>query len=82
MYTFLLLFQRANSKRVNEQVFYQLVQHFAIALFECHHSEDYTPAKSLMNMCFTFYHEGEYKSSYFKIILSLAISEQDFGKAN
>ncbi|XP_055712028.1 uncharacterized protein KIAA0513 isoform X2 [Phlebotomus papatasi] len=49
--------QRAKSKRVDETTFYSLVQYFAIVLFECHESEDFSPAKSLMNMCFTFYHE-------------------------
>ena len=34
----------------------------------------------LMNMCFRFYHEGEYKSSYFKNILSLAISDKISGR--
>ncbi|XP_059618349.1 uncharacterized protein KIAA0513 [Phlebotomus argentipes] len=49
--------QRVKSKRVDETTFYSLVQYFAIVLFECHESEDFSPAKSLMNMCFTFYHE-------------------------
>ncbi|XP_055382103.1 uncharacterized protein KIAA0513 [Condylostylus longicornis] len=51
--------QRVKSKRVDETTFYSLVQYFAIILFECHESEDYSPAKSLMNMCFTFYHDIE-----------------------
>ncbi|GAB0093312.1 uncharacterized protein DMENIID0001_083950 [Sergentomyia squamirostris] len=49
--------QRVKSKRVDETTFYSLVQYFAIILFECHECEDFSPAKSLMNMCFTFYHE-------------------------
>ncbi|XP_037038066.1 uncharacterized protein KIAA0513 [Bradysia coprophila] len=49
--------QRGKSKRVNESTFYSLIQYFAIVLFECGDSEDYSPAKILMNMCFTFYHE-------------------------
>lgn len=36
------------------------MQYFAIVLFECSESEDYSPAKILMNMCFTYYHEGRY----------------------
>ncbi|KAJ6626438.1 hypothetical protein Bhyg_17776, partial [Pseudolycoriella hygida] len=49
--------QRGKCKRVNESTFYSLVQYFAIILFECGDSEDYSPAKILMNMCFTFFHE-------------------------
>ncbi|XP_076181739.1 uncharacterized protein KIAA0513-like isoform X2 [Ptiloglossa arizonensis] len=44
---------------VTEASFYSLAQHFAVALFECHEADDFAPAKSLMNMCFTFYHEVE-----------------------
>ncbi|OXU17382.1 hypothetical protein TSAR_009931 [Trichomalopsis sarcophagae] len=44
---------------VTEESFYSLAQHFAVALFECHEADDFAPAKSLMNMCFTFYHEIE-----------------------
>uniref|UniRef100_A0A182XZN0 SBF2 domain-containing protein n=1 Tax=Anopheles stephensi TaxID=30069 RepID=A0A182XZN0_ANOST len=49
--------QRAKTKRVDESTFYSLIQYFAIVLFECAESEDYSPAKTLMNMCFTFYHD-------------------------
>uniref|UniRef100_T1IYG6 SBF1/SBF2 domain-containing protein n=1 Tax=Strigamia maritima TaxID=126957 RepID=T1IYG6_STRMM len=49
--------QRVNNKKVDESTFYSLVQYFAIVLFECYESDDFSPAKSLMNMCFTFYHE-------------------------
>ncbi|XP_074646482.1 uncharacterized protein LOC141902578, partial [Tubulanus polymorphus] len=49
--------QRVNQKKVDEQIFYRLVQYFAVVLFECHDAEDFSPAKSLMNMCFTFYYE-------------------------
>lgn len=51
--------QRSHAKRVSENTFYSLVQHFAIVLFECGESDDFSPAKILMNMCFTFYYEGE-----------------------
>ncbi|XP_066589703.1 uncharacterized protein KIAA0513 isoform X2 [Prorops nasuta] len=44
---------------VSEASFYSLAQHFAVALFECHEADDFAPAKSLMNMCFTFYHAVE-----------------------
>ncbi|XP_011303672.1 uncharacterized protein KIAA0513 isoform X2 [Fopius arisanus] len=44
---------------VSEASFYSLAQHFALALFECHEADDFAPAKSLMNMCFTFYHKVE-----------------------
>ncbi|XP_055549060.1 uncharacterized protein KIAA0513 isoform X1 [Wyeomyia smithii] len=49
--------QRAKAKRVDESTFYSLIQYFAIVLFECAESEDFSPAKTLMNMCFTFYHD-------------------------
>ena len=57
---FCISFQRVDNKKVDEQPFYQLVQFFAICLFECKEEEDYGPAKTLMNMCFTFYYEGEW----------------------
>lgn len=42
---------------MSESTFYSLVQFFAIILFECAESDDFTPAKTIMNMCFTFYYE-------------------------
>ncbi|KAG8231902.1 hypothetical protein J437_LFUL011371 [Ladona fulva] len=51
--------RRVQGKRVGEATFYGLVQHFAVALFECAEADDFSPAKSLMNMCFTFYHQVE-----------------------
>ncbi|KAG7169200.1 hypothetical protein Hamer_G024821 [Homarus americanus] len=30
----------------------------SVMLFECNEAEDFSPAKSLMNMCFTYYHEA------------------------
>ncbi|XP_046385868.1 uncharacterized protein KIAA0513 [Ischnura elegans] len=51
--------RRVQGKRVSEATFYGLVQHFAVALFECAEADDFSPAKSLMNMCFTFYHQVE-----------------------
>uniref|UniRef100_A0A8C9SPH1 KIAA0513 n=1 Tax=Scleropages formosus TaxID=113540 RepID=A0A8C9SPH1_SCLFO len=50
--------QRCNSKCVSEQTFYRLVQAFAVVLFECYQMDDYSPAKNLMTMCFTYYHIG------------------------
>lgn len=51
-----------NAKRcckcVTEASFFSLIQHFSVMLFECNEAEDFSPAKSLMNMCFTYYHEG------------------------
>lgn len=41
--------------QVDEVTFYSLVQFFAIALFECCEDDDFTPAKSIMNMSFTYY---------------------------
>ncbi|CAO1422709.1 unnamed protein product [Diamesa serratosioi] len=49
--------QRAKVKRVDETTFYALIQYFAIVLFECTDSEDYSPAKCLMSLSFAFYHE-------------------------
>ncbi|XP_031560865.1 uncharacterized protein KIAA0513-like [Actinia tenebrosa] len=49
--------QRVYCKSVDEITFYRLIQFFAVVLFECHQADDYVPAKNLMNMCFTFYHE-------------------------
>ncbi|KXJ22126.1 uncharacterized protein KIAA0513 [Exaiptasia diaphana] len=49
--------QRVYSKSVDEMTFYRLIQYFAVVLFECHQADDFVPAKNLMNMCFTFYHE-------------------------
>ncbi|XP_076849737.1 uncharacterized protein KIAA0513 homolog isoform X2 [Brachyhypopomus gauderio] len=51
--------QRCNSKRVSEQTFYRLVQSFAVVLFECYQMDDYSPAKHLMTMCFTYYYVGK-----------------------
>ncbi|XP_044283844.1 uncharacterized protein KIAA0513 homolog isoform X1 [Varanus komodoensis] len=50
--------QRCNSKCVSEQTFYRLVQSFAVVLFECYQMDDFSPAKNLMTMCFTFYYIG------------------------
>ncbi|XP_069939843.1 uncharacterized protein KIAA0513 isoform X2 [Cherax quadricarinatus] len=51
-----------NAKRcckcVSEATFFSLIQHFSVMLFECNDAEDFSPAKSLMNMCFTYYHEA------------------------
>ncbi|KAG8201209.1 hypothetical protein JTE90_019848 [Oedothorax gibbosus] len=49
--------QRVHNKLVKESTFYSLVQYFAIVLFECAEADDFSPAKSIMNMCFTFYYE-------------------------
>ncbi|XP_042905882.1 uncharacterized protein KIAA0513 [Parasteatoda tepidariorum] len=49
--------QRVHNKLVKESTFFSLVQYFAIVLFECSEADDFSPAKSLMNMCFTFYYE-------------------------
>ncbi|XP_013404477.1 uncharacterized protein LOC106169538 [Lingula anatina] len=54
--------QRVNTKTVDEQIFYRLIQFFAICLFECNEAEDFSPAKTLMNMCFTFCHEVRHPS--------------------
>lgn len=54
--------QRGKTKRVDETTFYALIQYFAIILFECAEAEDYIPAKSLMTLSFTFFHESELNS--------------------
>ncbi|KAF1472298.1 hypothetical protein FQV08_0005402, partial [Pygoscelis antarcticus] len=51
--------QRCNSKCVSEQTFYRLMQSFALVLFECHQMDDFSPAKNLMTMCFTYYYVGK-----------------------
>ncbi|CAG2168456.1 unnamed protein product [Oppiella nova] len=56
--------QRVHNKKVKETTFYSLAQYFAIVLFECSESDDFTPAKTLMNMCFTYYHENYSQSSH------------------
>lgn len=48
---------RVQSQRVNELTFYSLAQHFSIVLLECLLAEDFRPAKIIMNMMFTYYHE-------------------------
>lgn len=68
--------QRVNSKKVDEQIFFQLVQYFAVVLFECNESEDFTPAKNLMNMCFTFYHEVHHGKQRYKNFLYSYLREQ------
>ncbi|XP_029992280.1 uncharacterized protein KIAA0513 homolog isoform X2 [Sphaeramia orbicularis] len=55
--------QRCNSKCVSEPTFYRLVQSFAVVLFECYQMDDYTPAKNLMTMCFTYYYIGKSQPS-------------------
>ncbi|XP_034734577.1 uncharacterized protein KIAA0513 homolog isoform X2 [Etheostoma cragini] len=55
--------QRCRSKCVSEATFYRLVQSFAVALFECYQMDDYSPAKNLMTMCFTYYYSGKSQPS-------------------
>ncbi|XP_029951951.1 uncharacterized protein KIAA0513 homolog isoform X2 [Salarias fasciatus] len=55
--------QRCHSKCVSEATFYRLVQSFAVVLFECYQMDDYSPAKNLMTMCFTYYHMGRWQPS-------------------
>ncbi|XP_077424661.1 uncharacterized protein KIAA0513 homolog isoform X1 [Vanacampus margaritifer] len=55
--------QRCNSKCVSEATFYRLVQSFAVMLFECYQMDDYSPAKNLMTMCFTYYYIGKSQPS-------------------
>ncbi|XP_037624261.1 uncharacterized protein KIAA0513 homolog isoform X1 [Sebastes umbrosus] len=55
--------QRCHSKCVCEATFYRLVQSFAVVLFECYQMDDYSPAKNLMTMCFTYYYSGKSQPS-------------------
>ncbi|XP_073328265.1 uncharacterized protein KIAA0513 homolog [Pagrus major] len=55
--------QRCHSKCVTEATFYRLVQSFAVVLFECYQMDDYSPAKNLMTMCFTYYYIGKSQPS-------------------
>ncbi|KAM7396159.1 hypothetical protein PAMP_019221 [Pampus punctatissimus] len=55
--------QRCHSKCVSEATFYRLVQSFAVVLFECYQMDDYSPAKNLMTMCFTYYYIGKSQPS-------------------
>lgn len=69
--------RRNGSKCVSEETFYGLVQHFAIVLFECADADHFSPAKTLMNMCFTFYHEVEVPGCEpFKEYLSAYLKDQ------
>ena len=58
MTSLLFALQLANSSKVSEQVFFQLVQSFAVVLFECNEHEDYLPATCLMHLALNTYHEG------------------------
>lgn len=55
--------RRVRDKLVEEETFFRLVQFFAICLFECNETEDFSPATTLMNMCFTFYHDPKVLSN-------------------
>lgn len=48
---------------MSEATFYRLVQSFAVVLFECYQMDDYSPAKNLMTMCFTYYYVGKSQPS-------------------
>ncbi|KPM07327.1 hypothetical protein QR98_0058180 [Sarcoptes scabiei] len=48
--------KRIERKCVSESTFFSLAQYFALILFECAESDDFGPAKILMNMCFTYFH--------------------------
>lgn len=47
--------QRVKCKEVSEFTFYRLIQYFAVCLFECNVSDDFSPAITLLNMCFTYH---------------------------
>uniref|UniRef100_A0A7N9ANR6 KIAA0513 n=1 Tax=Mastacembelus armatus TaxID=205130 RepID=A0A7N9ANR6_9TELE len=60
--------QRCHSKCVSEATFYRLVQSFAVVLFECYQMDDYSPAKNLMTMCFTYYYIGKSQPSPLELL--------------
>ncbi|KAK3085349.1 hypothetical protein FSP39_001918 [Pinctada imbricata] len=68
--------QRVHNKRVSEQIFFRMVQYFAVVLFECNEADDFSPAKSLMNMCFTFFHETWHGNVQYKNFLYSYLREQ------
>lgn len=70
--------KRSQTKKVSENTFYSLVQHFAIILFECAESDDFSPAKILMNMCFTFYYEGKYSNDISRLYQGQSYDGNDF----
>lgn len=51
--------------QVSEVTFYYLVQFFAVVLFESLEADDFTPAKSIMHMSFTYYTMSVISSSSF-----------------
>ncbi|KAI1285240.1 amino acid transporter -like protein [Halotydeus destructor] len=71
--------ERGQNKLVNEKTFYSLVQYFAIVLFECSEADHFTPAKTLMNMCFTFYYQSS--STNDKNYLYVYLKEQPIWKS-
>ncbi|KAJ8303568.1 hypothetical protein KUTeg_019964 [Tegillarca granosa] len=52
------------------------LHYFATVLFECNEAEDFSPAKTLMNMCFTFYHESSHGNVRYKNFLYSYLREQ------
>ncbi|XP_075994439.1 uncharacterized protein KIAA0513 homolog isoform X2 [Genypterus blacodes] len=77
--------QRCHSKCVCEATFYRLVQSFAVVLFECYQMDDYSPAKNLMTMCFTYYYIGKSQPSPSELLdrgASPAGVDSYLGKAN
>jgi Myotubularin protein len=54
-------------QQVSEETVLSLQQHFALVLFECHQTDDFSTACSLMNMAFTYYfidHQGRHIYPY------------------
>ncbi|XP_010882434.1 uncharacterized protein KIAA0513 homolog isoform X2 [Esox lucius] len=75
--------QRCNSKCVSEATFYRLVQSFAVVLFECYQMDDYSPAKHLMTMCFTYYHTGKTQLSPTELLERAPVAMDSYlNKAN
>uniref|UniRef100_A0A8C7TCB7 KIAA0513 n=1 Tax=Oncorhynchus mykiss TaxID=8022 RepID=A0A8C7TCB7_ONCMY len=75
--------QRCNSKCVSEATFYRLVQSFAVVLFECYQMDDYSPAKNLMTMCFTYYHTGKSQPSPTELLQQPPVAMDSYlNKAN
>uniref|UniRef100_A0A3B5R8L5 KIAA0513 n=1 Tax=Xiphophorus maculatus TaxID=8083 RepID=A0A3B5R8L5_XIPMA len=73
--------QRCHSKCVSEATFYRLVQSFAVVLFECYQMDDYSPAKNLMTMCFTYYYIGKIRFHLETLLLPAGLDSY-LNKAN
>ncbi|ESO09888.1 hypothetical protein HELRODRAFT_190316 [Helobdella robusta] len=56
---YILKKQDGTVTKIADETFYALIQFFTIVLFECNESEDYGPAKTLMELSFVLYRESD-----------------------